>query len=247
MKEERSELVEVEAAVAACNAVAIAEPIKVALVATLKPIAERMENYKQNALMPVISQKDADAAATVCAAIAADIATVKGDEVLSKITDGLHKLHRRFTGLRDMFVTPLESNRKTIKGSIIAWQQTEADKAAKEQARLQAIADEKARKEREALEARAAKLKTPEKKEEALAAAAAVIAPTIQVTAAKTNIKTASVWKVTSLDAAAFVAGCAANPALLGFIEISQTKLERSKASNNMFEAPGVVFDKITR
>lgn len=244
---DRAELVEVGEAINACNAVAVAEPIKASLVAALRPIAERLAEYEHEATLPVSNQSQADAAVAICNRIACDVKTVKGDEVLSRITDGLHKLHRRFTGLTGMFLNPLEEYRKTIKNKVIAWEQIEAQKAAKERARLQSIADEKARLEREKLERQAAILKTPEKKEERYAAAAAVVAPVISIAAPKTGLRTATVWKVISLDAAAFVAACAARPDLLGYIEISQSKLERAKAANGLFEVSGVVFDKITR
>jgi hypothetical protein len=146
-----------------------------------------------------------------------------------------------------MFISPMEEARKEIKGKIIAWQQVEEEKARKEQARLQAEADEKARIEREKLEAQAAKLKTPEKKEERLTAAAAVIAPTISVAAPTVNIRTQKVWKVKNVNIPAFLQACINKSELQGYIEIKLTALARAKAANSMFEAAGIEFEQVTR
>ena len=240
-------VVELEAAIEQTNAISVPNPVRVALVADLGPIASRLAGYQRTAEDIAVTTEDAEkVASTVCAEIAADIAAVKGHEVLSKITDGLHKLHRRFTGLRDAFVAPLEASRKQIKGKVIVWQQAEQEKAQKEQARLQAIADEKARKERERLEREAAKLKTPEKIEQRLEQAAAVIAPTIVVQAPKSSVRMQKRWVVKSLDLAAFLQACIADGNLLGYITIDMNKLTRSKAANTLLDIPGVVFEQKT-
>ena len=156
METERAELVEIDRAVEACNAVAVPDPIRAALVADLGPVAERLASYAGAAASMVVATKyDADSAALVCDKIAADIKAVKDHEVLSKITAGLHDLHRKWTGLRDLFVAPMERDRKTIKGKIIAWQEGERKKAEEIQRKLQAEADAKAAREREKQEAEA--------------------------------------------------------------------------------------------
>jgi len=78
-------------------------------------------------------------------------------------------------------------------------------KRLQEQRRLQIVADEKARKERERLEKEATKLKTPEKREERLAAAAAVVAPVIEVAPKFDALKGQSnrkIWRARVVDAA---------------------------------------------
>src|SRR3990167_10615544 len=45
METERAELVEIEAAVSACNDVAVSDHIRIALVRDLKPIAENLAEY----------------------------------------------------------------------------------------------------------------------------------------------------------------------------------------------------------
>jgi hypothetical protein len=248
MTEHAENLEVVELVIAETNkSFPVQESIKSALVRELKPIAGRLAKYAEDAKLSVSTQLDAENAAYILADIATDMKAVKECEVLSKITDGLHKLHRRWTSLRQEFLDPLEEARKTIKGKVIAWQQAEAEKAAKEEARLQAEADEKARREREKLEAQAAKLKTPEKIEAKLAQAAAVIAPTVRVVAPKTDVRIQAVWKLKSVNMTVFLQACIARTDLQGYIQINDTALERTKASNGLFEAPGVEFHRVSR
>jgi hypothetical protein len=155
MENERTELVEITRAVEACNAVAVPDPVRVALVRDLGPVANRLAKYAAATSMTVTNEAEAEEASQICTAIAADIATVKNHEVLSKITSGLHDLHRRWTGLRDLFVAPMTRDRKTIKDKVIAWQEAEKRKAEEIQRKLQAEADAKAAREREKQEAEA--------------------------------------------------------------------------------------------
>lgn len=156
METERTEVVEIVKAVEACNAVAVPDPVRVALVRDLGPVAGRLAEYvTMAAALEVDDAVSAEAAAKVCARIAADIKTVRDHEVLSKITDGLHKLHRQWTGLRDLFVAPMERDRRTIKSKVTAWEAEEKAKAEAIRAKLQAEADAKARREREKQEAEA--------------------------------------------------------------------------------------------
>lgn len=81
----------------------------------------------------------------------------------------------------------------------------------KERARLQAIADEKARKERERLEKEAEKLKTPELKEARLEEAAAIVAPVVQVAEPEKakGEATKLFWKARLVDKGALIAAAA--------------------------------------
>ena len=106
----------VEAVVAETNAVVpVSDSIRSVLVRDLAPVAERLARYEEAALMPVVNRQDAEQAAQVCEEIAVDIKAVKGHEVLSKITSGLHQLHIRWTGLVGDFVTPMEAGKRKIK------------------------------------------------------------------------------------------------------------------------------------
>jgi len=156
MENKQNELIEIEAAVDACNAATVPDPVRQALVRDLGPVAGRLTNYAAMAAeMEVPCQASADVATKICNDIAADIKTVKGHEVLSKITSGLHDLHRKWTGLRDLFIGPMERDRKAIKAKVIAWQEIERKKAEEIQRKAQAEADAKAARERTKQEAEA--------------------------------------------------------------------------------------------
>ena len=205
METESTELVEIEAAVAACNAMAVPDPIRVALVRDLKPIADRLAEYASAASRVVVNdQTSAEQANQLCIAMAADIATVKGHEVLGRITDGLHKLHRRWTGLRDMFCAPLEANRRVVKGAIIQWQEAECRKAEALQRKLQAEADAKAERERQALLKKAEAVKSHAAKANYLEQATQVVTPTVAVEAPKSDLRVSHRWKVRDIDYDAF-------------------------------------------
>ena len=233
METERAELVEIEAAVSACNDVAVSDHIRIALVRDLKPIAENLAEYALAASRVVVNdQPSAEQANQLCIAMAADIATVKGHEVLGRITDGLHKLHRRWTGLRDMFCAPLEANRRVVKSAIIQWQEAERLKAEALQRKLQAEADAKAERERQALLKKAEAVKTPELKESYREQAAQVATPTVAVEAPKSDLRISHRWRVQAIQLDAFFNALAHDASLRGYVKIEETKMERSKAIN---------------
>jgi len=247
METERTELVEIDAAVKACNALAVADPVRVALVRDLEPIAASLAVYAEAAKhLVVVDQAGADHATEICYSIASDIKRVEDHEILSRITDGLHKLHHRWTGLRDMFIAPMERDRRTIKGKVIAWQEGERKKAEETQRKLQAEADAKAQREREALLKKAASLKTPEKQEALREQAAAVIAPTVTVAAPKSGMRMAARWKASVADDNEFFKALSLRPDLRGFVEVKLTSMERAKAANPATEIPGIMFKKET-
>ena len=81
----------VESVVKETNAIVpVADGIRAALVRDLGPVADRLARYEGADLVPVPNKQDADGAAVLCEQIAQDIKAVKGHEVLSKITAGLH-------------------------------------------------------------------------------------------------------------------------------------------------------------
>lgn len=237
----------VEQVVAETNAVVpVSDNIRAVLVRDLAPVAARIAEYEQAAKMPIESKQGADSAALICGRIADDIKVVKGHEVLSKITSGLHQLHRRWTGMVGEFVTPMETARRQIKSNAFKWEQDEREKAEAEQRRLQAIADEAARKERERLEKQAAKYKTEERREAVLEQAAQVQAPVVQVAAPVVNIRRQKRWVVKAVDEAAFYAALAQDKNLRGYVDINNNRLARAKAANPSMEIAGVEFSQIT-
>jgi len=92
-----------------------------------------------------------------------------------------HEAWKAITEKEKYFTNKLDGFENTAKRAILTFDQAEEEKRFAEQRRLQAVADEQARKEREKLEKEAAKLKTPELKEARLEAAAAVTAPVIEL------------------------------------------------------------------
>jgi hypothetical protein len=231
--------------VAETNAVAVTDKVRAQLVADLGPVADRIPEYELAAsVCNVRNQEEANLAGEVCDRIAADVKLVTAHETLTRITTGLHQLHRKWVSLRSAFVDPLEASRKQIKDKVIKWTRAEEARVEAEQRRLQAEADERARREQAKLEKEAAKLKTPELREQRMAEAAAVVAPIVHIEKPKATVSMAKRWKVKSVDHAAFFAALATRSDLRGYVEISTARMERSKAANNMMEIPGVEFVK---
>ena len=90
--------------------------------------------------------------------------------------------HREVSAFIKSYTDRVESARTGLKKAILAYDMEQEKKREAERIRLQAIADEQARKERERLEKQAAKVKTPEKREALLAQAEMIeSAPVVQV------------------------------------------------------------------
>lgn len=235
-----------ELVVSDTNGLAINDDALREAVATLKPIADGIPDALERAeSLSVRNADDANEAAQLRDTIIEAHKTAH--DTITKfdggIIDRLFRLHRRWTAFRNMF-NPLEDAAKTIKGKIIAWQEAEKKKAAAEAARLQAEADERTRREKERLEKEAAKLKTPEKIQERLEAAAAVTAPVIRVAAPVAAVRSQKRWCVARINKDAFLAAAAKDPMLQGYIKIDEQALARSKSANKMLEIAGVTFEE---
>ena len=105
----------------------------------------------------------------------------RATEFFAPLVEATHKAWKRTTEARLSILDPLETAERTVKTTVTRYDQDQERIRLDEQRRLQAIADETARKERERLEKEAAKLKTPELREARLEQAAAVIAPVVIV------------------------------------------------------------------
>ena len=116
--------------------------------------------------------------------------------------DAAHAAHKAVVAQKRSITDRLDVCETDIKRSINSYDHDQEQIRAKEQRRLQAIADETARKERERLLKRAAALKTPEKKEEAQEQAAEVAAPLVQVAAPEKQKgeSTSKKWKARITD-----------------------------------------------
>jgi hypothetical protein len=116
--------------------------------------------------------------------------------------------------INDLFRGPLEALRTADdhqKALALAYDAERERIRREDQRRLQAIADETARKERERLEKEAAKLKTPEKREAKLEQAAAVVAPVVTIAAPEKpkGESTRKLWRARLTDKAALIQAAA--------------------------------------
>jgi hypothetical protein len=92
-----------------------------------------------------------------------------------------HEAHKAITQQESATLKPLQDAETSLKRNLLTFYNEQERIRQEEQRKLQAAADESARKERERLEREAAKLKTPELKAERLEQAASVIAPVVSV------------------------------------------------------------------
>ncbi len=248
--EQNSEpIAQLEVVIADTSSLAVKDADRAELVSTLKSIAERVPQATQIAETLVIkNQADAEEAAKMRDGMLQDSAAAEGAlrEFNGRQIEKLYRLHRAFTSLIGLFTDPFNEAAKKVKGKIIAFTEAEAEKARKEQARLQAIADEAARKERDRLQKAAEKLRTPELREQRMEAAAQIVAPVVYVPAPKSAVKTSSRWFVQSINKAEFIKAASENPQLVGFLDVNEQALARAKASNTLFEAKGIVFVRRT-
>lgn len=225
------------------NALAVSDNDRDALVATLKPIAEKIANAMIFAdQIKVTNEQEAkDAAVSRDVLIEyADTAEKALRNFDNRLVERLHKAHRGWTSLIGRFAVLNEAARK-IKQAILSWQAAEEEKAERERQRLQAEADERARQELERLRKQAEKLKTPELKEQRLEQAAAVTAPVIHVAAPTKAVAGQKRWKVKAFDLTAM--GVPA--AVQGYVEVKVSNLERAKAANSLLTVPGVEFHQV--
>jgi hypothetical protein len=113
-----------------------------------------------------------------------------------------HALHKSLVAQKKQFTDRLEKAEKAGKDAVLIYDEEQERKRREEQRRLQADADERARKERERLQKRAEKLKTPEKKEALLEESAEIVAPVVQVAEPEKveGVSKKTTWKARVID-----------------------------------------------
>jgi hypothetical protein len=135
---------------------------------------------------------------------------------------------------------------RMVKDKALAWKGVADRLAAKEAAKAQAIADEKARRERERLEREAAKLKTPEKVAERLAEAEMVQAPVVAAadpTAGVQGAATRKTWKGEVTDLAALLQAAVPGSVAAGLVMANQKAIDGlARATKGVVSVPGVRF-----
>ena len=136
-----------------------------------------------------------------------------------------------------------------VKSKVLAWQQAERAKAYDAQRKAQAAADEAARRERERLEKEAARLKTPEKKQERLEQAAAVAAPVISVAAPVVEACGSGVrttWKAECVDMAELIKAAVPGSLAASFLVFDQKAADAfARATKGATKVAGVAFKPV--
>lgn len=120
------------------------------------------------------------------------------DELFDPQVKKAHEAHRAAVALKNKFLQPLKNAEGQLKRAMLQFVEDRNARVRHEQGRLQRVADEKADRERKALEARAAAAKTEKKTRELEHKAAAVVAPEVQVSTPQPQaegISTRKKWK----------------------------------------------------
>jgi hypothetical protein len=157
--------------------------------------------------------------------------------------------HSAICGKENEGTAIIDQAETAVKGKVLAWQQAERAKAEEAQRKAQAEADEAARRERERLEKEAARLKTPEKKQERLEQAAAVAAPVVTVaapvvTAAGTS--TRSTFKAECVDLPALIAAAVPGSVAASFLVFDQKAADAfARATKGKTPVAGVRFREV--
>ena len=116
-----------------------------------------------------------------------------------------HEAHKAITQQESAMLKPLQDAEATLKRNLLVFYQDQERIRIEAQRKLQAEADEVARRERERLMREAAKLKTTELREQRMEQAASVIAPVVQVASVAPVVSGQSVrktWTAKVVDAA---------------------------------------------
>lgn len=147
-------------------------------------------------------------------------------------------------------LAPLVEAESFVKRKMLGYQDEQRRIAEAEQRRLQAIADEKARKERERLEREAAAAKKPETRERKLEEAAAVApAPVIHVAPATPKVAGTSVrrtWKAEVVNTEQFIQHCIARSRHDLLLPNLKAIDAYAKAVGERAEMPGVKFTEVS-
>lgn len=161
-------------------------------------------------------------------------------EVVEFFRDTKEKAHAAWKAIvaqEKSFTDRLDGAERKIKAAVMSYDREQEAIRQAEQRRLQAEADEAARRERERLEKQAAKLKTPEKREAVLEQAAMVAAPVIQLAPVAPKVEGVSVrktWKARVVDEAKIPRE---------FLMVNERALDAyAKATKGKMQVAGVEF-----
>lgn len=170
-------------------------------------------------------------------------------EFFKEMKSNAHKAWKSICERETEILNPLRLAEESLKTKILDYDKEQARRAAEEQARLQAEADEKARREREAAIKAAEKLKTPELREQRLAEAESIEAPKVQVSVESEKVKGISKrkeWVVSVTDEKAFLQAAIQTPVLLTFIHIDTAAIKKLCQSTGKAQVmPGIFCEQI--
>lgn len=157
-------------------------------------------------------------------------------EFFADTKDKAHKTWKAIVAQEKSFTDRIDAIELSVKKTVRQYDDKVEQERRKEQARLQAIADEQARRERERLIKEAEKLKTPELREQRLEEAEELVAPVVMVEEPEKQKKesTVSEWK-------ARVVKLSIVPR--EYLVVNQQALDAlAKATKGSIELPGVEF-----
>ncbi len=207
----------------------------------------------------ITSAQDWAGSLTITDAKSYEVAATAEEKIKARIKDvearfapakkAAHAAHKQITGLVNELVKPMSDAAQTIRAKRREWQVEQDRIRQEEQARLQAIADAEAKKERERLEREAAKLKTPELKQQRMEQAASIAAPVVEVAAPAPNVGRQALrtrWVARLTDKAALIKAAAEGNQIAGMIlEFDQSTANRqASACKDSIKVPGVEFVK---
>ena len=146
------------------QSLAVSGDLKTELAVQLSDVSERIPIHVGRATALVVkTEADKNVAQSYLDEINKDAKTILDKAgALTKINTLAHAFHKRLTSFESQFITPLDQAKREIKSKMDAWIIQEQRRAEAERARLQAIEEEKARKEREKQEQIAAAARAKE-------------------------------------------------------------------------------------
>lgn len=160
------------------------------------------------------------------------------------------KAHKEICLNEKSFLEKLDEAEIRIKDILKEYQIADQKRIAAEQAKLQAIADEKARKEAAKLEARAAKAEASGKleKAEALREQAETVEAPVIVVESKANTSGSSLtktWSGNVIDLQTLIAAATAGTVAASFLMVNQKAVDSfARSTKGIVSVPGVVFEE---
>lgn len=170
------------------------------------------------------------------------------DDFFDPIAKQAYELHRGICARKKLLTDPLAHSERVDKAKMLDFQRAEDAKAETERRRLQAEADEAARREREALEKRAAAAKKPETQERLREQAASVVAPVVAVASAApklSGVSTRKAWKAEIVDLEKFLAFCCEAKRVDLLLPNMKSIEGMAKALKERASLPGVKFFEV--